>query len=397
MLVLGAVLTMTPQSVSCMQAPFDRPRGARLARISMRAHSELVLDEFIVWNRGAILARARERVASRTSPKPTEVELANGIPVFLEQLCAALRLAKSSNEIDHTQISSSAARHGQDLLRLGLTVAQVVHDYGDVCQAITQIAVELDALISAEEFRTLNLCLDDAIAGAVTEFARHRERAIVDLGSERLGILAHEQRNLLTTAMLAYASIRTGRVPVSGSTGQVLDRCLMGLRDLVDRSLAEVRLDAGIGRLERIAVSDLVEEVEVSALLQAEVRGIHFAIASTATNLTVNGDRPVLAAAITNLLQNAFKFTREGSHVSLTTRVRADRVLFEIEDECGGLPEGKTDDLFRPFEQQGADRSGVGLGLSICLKAAKANLGEIYVRDLPGKGCIFTLDLPRGT
>jgi hypothetical protein len=79
----------------------------------------------------------------------------------------------------------------------------------------------------------------------------------------------------------------------------------------------------------------------------------------------------------------------------LTTRTTADRVLFEIEDECGGLPPGKIDDLFIPFKQRGADRSGVGLGLSICLKAAKANGGEIHVRDLPGKGCVFTLDLPR--
>ncbi len=354
-----------------------------------------MLDEFIVSNSAAIIARARERVASRTSPKPTDVELTNGIPVFLEQLVAALRFAKSSDVIDHTQISSSAGRHGEDLLRMGLTVAQVVHDYGDVCQAITQIAVELAAPISGEEFRTLNLCLDDAIAGAVTEFARQRERAITDLGSERLGILAHEQRNLLTTAMLARASIRTGRVPVSGSTGQVLDRCLMGLRDLLDRSLAEVRLDAGVVRVERISVSELVEEVEVGALLQAEVRGLQFGMTAVDRDVTIEGDRPVVAAAITNLLQNAFKFTRQGSRISLTARATKERVLFEIEDECGGLPAGKTEELFRPFEQRSADRSGVGLGLSICLRAAKANSGEIHVRDLPGKGCIFTLDLPR--
>jgi signal transduction histidine kinase len=70
-------------------------------------------------------------------------------------------------------------------------------------------------------------------------------------------------------------------------------------------------------------------------------------------------------------------------------------VLFDVEDECGGLPPGSTDNLFRPFEQQGTDRTGVGLGLSISLKAARANGGDICVRDLPGRGCVFTLDLPR--
>ena len=88
-------------------------------------------------------------------------------------------------------------------------------------------------------------------------------------------------------------------------------------------------------------------------------------------------------------------FTRKRSHVSLHVRVSAHRVLFEIEDECGGRPPGKTEALFRPFVQQRQDRSGLGLGLAICLKAAKANGGELRVRALPGKGCMFTLDMPR--
>ncbi|MEO7109187.1 MAG: ATP-binding protein [Polyangiaceae bacterium] len=110
--------------------------------------------------------------------------------------------------------------------------------------------------------------------------------------------------------------------------------------------------------------------------------------------MTIEGDRQILEAAVSNLLQNAFKFTRKNGSVALRALATTDRVLFEIEDECGGLP-GDPEALFRPFEQQGADRSGVGLGLSICRKAAKANAGEIRARDLPGKGCVFTLDLPR--
>ncbi len=98
------------------------------------------------------------------------------------------------------------------------------------------------------------------------------------------------------------------------------------------------------------------------------------------------------------LLHNAFKFTRKRGNVSLTTKATKatnDHVLFAVEDECGGLPPGKSEVVFRPFEQRGTDRSGAGLGLAICLKAAQANDGEILVRDRPGKGCIFTLDLPR--
>jgi hypothetical protein len=73
----------------------------------------------------------------------------------------------------------------------------------------------------------------------------------------------------------------------------------------------------------------------------------------------------------------------------------ADRVLIEIEDECGGLPGGDANELFRPFEQRGADRTGVGLGLAFSRWGAEANDGRIYATDLPDRGCVFTVDLPR--
>jgi signal transduction histidine kinase len=360
---------------------------------------KVVLDEFIISNRDSIVAQARARVAARTSLKPTLVHEMSGIPVFLDQLGDALRLAKSTDDLDHKQISDSAAQHGRDLLRKGLTIDQVVHDYGDVCQVVSELAIEQKMTISGKEFKTLNLCLDDAIAGAVTAFARRREQTIrqeaQDQGTERLGTLAHELRNMLNTATLAFETIRSGRVAVGGNTGMVLARGLVGLRNLIDRSLADVRLDAGIGRFELISVAEFLEEAQIGASLQAQQRGIRLVVSDVERAVTIEGDREILLAAISNLLQNAFKFTHPNTTVSLTTEVTADRVRFNIEDECGGLPPGKTEELFLPFQQRGSDRSGVGLGLSICVKAAKANGGEVRVRDIPGKGCVFTLDMPR--
>ena len=354
-----------------------------------------MLDQFLVTNRETILERARTRVASRERPKPTAEELANGIPVFLDQLGDALRRSRSNDESDHTELQATAGRHGQDLLRMGLTVAQVVRDYGDVCQVITELAIEQEAAIPATEYRVLNLCLDDATAHAVTEFARMRERSIEQGGTERLGVLAHELRNLLNVASLAFDGIRSGRVAAGGSTSAMLGRSLMGLRDLVDRSLADVRLDAGVELRELIPVAAFIEDVEIGALLQAESREVQLVVEPVDPALHVEGDRQTLAAALANLLQNAFKFTPKHGIISLKARGVDARVLFEIEDECGGLPPGAVEDLFRPFEQRGSDRSGIGLGLTICQKAAKTNGGRLSVRDLPGKGCIFTLDLPR--
>jgi signal transduction histidine kinase len=354
-----------------------------------------LLSEFISSNRDEIIERTRARAASRPSPKATLVELNNGIPKFLDQLSAALMREGSGGEVDHDRIRKTAKRHGHDLLRMGMTVGQVVRDYGDVCQVVTDLAVEQAAPIGREEFRTLNLCLDDAIAEAVTEFSRRSELAVADQETERLGVLAHELRNLVSTAMLTFDSIKSGRVAVNGSTSMLHGRTLNGLRALIDRSLADVRLDAGIQRLEDISVDEFVAQLEIGALLQAEERQIELVIGPVEPDVSVNGDRQILTAAVSNLIHNALKFSPMQSRISLTTVATADRVTFEVEDGCGGILPEKTAALFRPFNKLDRERRGIGLGLSIVLKAAKAHAGEIRVRNLPGKGCIFTLDLPR--
>src|SRR6202451_32958 len=138
-----------------------------------------MLDTFIASHRATIIARVRARVALRTSPKASDLELKNGIPVFLDQLGEALRTERAGEIVNHQRIGESASLHGRDLLRMGLTIGQVVHDYGDVCQTITEMARAQEAPISGADCRTLNLCLDDAIAEAVTEYCRQREIAIV--------------------------------------------------------------------------------------------------------------------------------------------------------------------------------------------------------------------------
>lgn len=350
-----------------------------------------MLHEFLTANHSEIVARARAKVTQRLAPRPTPEELENGVPLFLDQLIEKLRVSTPGTEA----ISASAALHGVDLLKLGFTVAQVVHDYGDVCQAVTELAGEIQAPITNDEFHILNRCLDDAIAEAVTSYAGLRERSQSDEETERLGVLAHEMRNHLGAAMLAYAAIKSGRVGIGGSTGAVVDRNLRGIRDLIDRSLAAVRIESGRQTRERISVHELVDEIELDASLEANARGIEFSVAPVQRGLEVDADRPILTAAVTNLLQNAFKFTRSRGHVSLKTSATTDQVLFEIEDECGGLPAGKAEELFRPFTRRGANREGLGLGLSISRRGIEADGGEVRVRDLPGKGCVFTIALPR--
>src|SRR4029434_4496760 len=113
-------------------------------------------------------------------------------PCFLDQLVDALQHRRSPS----LEIGRSAARHGHDLKLQGFTVSQVVHDYGDVCQSITDLALQLNAPISVEDFRTLNRCLDDAIASAVTEYGRGNQSRL-DANAPRAATeRAHQRRAL---------------------------------------------------------------------------------------------------------------------------------------------------------------------------------------------------------
>ena len=372
-----------------------------------------MLHEFLTINRADLIERCRLKVAQRLAPKVTDAELTHGIPAFLNQLIKTLQVERTSEPMlsrkvsgpsgggpAASEIGATATLHGRELSLQGFTVEQVVHDYGDLCQAITDLAVERGAPIEIDEFRTLNRCLDNGIAEAVTEYAFQRnalvENSEIKALNERLGFLAHELRNHLHTATLAVTAIKAGTAGISGATGAVLDRSLIGMRSLIDRSLADVRIAAGMPhRHQLISLADFISDVKISASLEAESRGCIFTVGDVDPQLALDVDREMLFSSIGNLLQNAFKFTHLLTEVSLSAYAVADRIRIDVADHCGGLPTGTADNVFPPFKQRSADKSGMGLGLSICRRGVEANSGTLRVRDIPDTGCVFTIDLPR--
>jgi hypothetical protein len=217
-----------------------------------------VLYEFLTTHRDELIRHCRERVAKRYAPARTPQVVDHGVPLFLEQLVHTLQseqltTARAESEPAPspaaTDIGRAATLHGTELLRLGYTVDQVVHHYGDVCQAITELAVRKGSSINTDEFRTLNRCLDEAIADAVTAFGDERENAIVDQATnlhERLGALAEEQRRLVEMSLQTLAAIQSGQLAPGGATGAALVKTLTELRDLVERTLPEIRLISGV-------------------------------------------------------------------------------------------------------------------------------------------------------
>jgi hypothetical protein len=212
-----------------------------------------MLHDFLTTNRSVLIDRCRVMVGGRSDPKATEDELVHGIPTFLDQLIETLTLEQSLEPSDKSlsvrnargevasDVGATAAMHGRDLFLKGFTIEQVVRDYGDVCQAVTNLAVETGAQISVDEFRTFNRCLDNAIAGAVTEFAKNTPASNDDslqTLDARLGPQAQQLRNFLNTAILAVTAMKAGSVGTGGATAAVLEQSLMAMRDLIDPSPA---------------------------------------------------------------------------------------------------------------------------------------------------------------
>jgi len=219
-----------------------------------------MMHTFLANNRDELMSRCKAKVAKRPHRDATEIQLKNGIPLFLEQLRRTLQAEEADEAVESLKISGasggdalrlsevavSAAAHGKQLLQLGFSINQVVHDYGDLCQAITELALERDAPFAVAEFRTLNRCLDNDIADAVTKFSE--ERDITNLAvqhaaeDERVQLLAQELGELVSTAMLARAAIEEGSLSLRGATGAILARSLTRLKEAIDRSLDDIHL-----------------------------------------------------------------------------------------------------------------------------------------------------------
>ncbi len=166
------------------------------------------------------------------------------------------------------------------------------------------------------------------------------------------------------------------------------------MESLITRALDDVRSGTP-DRGETFNVASFIADARSAAQLDADVADIGLDVQAVDVALHVRGNRELLLAALTNLLQNAFKFTRAHTVVTLSVYSFGDLVLIEVEDQCGGLPPGSAERMFTPFSQLGDDRSGLGLGLAIARESIEADAGTLGVRDLPGTGCVFTISLPR--
>ena len=350
-----------------------------------------MLNGFLAQNFDELVSRTKANASARRSPSASTPGLESGIALLLAQLGEALRTETSTVvPLANGGIVATAARHARALLEKGWSPSQVVHDYGAMRQAITELAAARGAAIGLEELCALGRCLDTAAAATVVEYARLKDEATSHREVERLGQVGHDLRTQLQTALLSLRALKTGKADIGGSAGDALGRSLVRLQALIETRLSEVRLAA----TSRVSLAVFVHAVAVAAHPDAEHREIRLTIEPGDPALAVDVDPQLLASAVMNLLQNAFKYTRAHGRVTLRARSENGRALVEVEDECGGMVTSESDPRHALGDRRGSDRSAPGHGLSSSRRAVQANGGEVHAHNLPGKGCIFGIQLP---
>ena len=316
-------------------------------------------------------------------------ELIDHIPAFVDELIRALH----PDAMPLPPMSAHAEEHGEQRLALGFDVAEVVREYGMLHECILQIAGEEKQAITPREHELIVKWLNVGIADAVAQYVKQRDLELQRQNSEHLGFIAHELRNPLGAVKLAFGRLRRSELAQSG-TVEMVERGLKRMGDLIDGALSHASLKMGvIPRLAPVALRAFLHELETDAAIEAQAKGIEIVVVAP-EDLIAEADPKLLRSAVSNLLHNALKFSHEGTKVVMSAARSEGRLTIEVMDACGGLPPGKAEELFDPLVQRGTNRSGFGLGLGIALQAAEAHNGTIRVRDMPGQGCAFVVDLP---
>lgn len=349
------------------------------------------MHSFVVEHRAELVDHCLQHLRE-SHPERSDVELLDNLPRFIDELLRALEQDIGNPMGRGAGHTPEAAAHGRRRLEHGYDIASVSIDYGLFSDAIGEVASRYGIAFHPREYQVLNACVDGAISAALEDYWDAARAEIDHQATEMIGFLAHELRNSVSAVRLAFDAVREGHVGLHGRTAEMIERNLERLEYLVGHAVTGVKLRAGL-------TLDL-RELDVLVLLRAIIDGMRPARGVTidvdaVSPCVIQGDEQLLTSALSNLIQNALKYTRDDTEVRVTVSAEPSVIVVAVADECGGLPAGATEELFTTFVRKSTDRTGVGLGLAIARQAVRSHGGDITVIDRPGHGCVFEVRLPR--
>lgn len=360
----------------------------------------MVLHEVLSAKRDDVMLRWKAQIEGTLAPESMPpLELADHIPQFVAEIAAALRADLGLSSFGPSpEESNSAAGHGAQRLRLGFSLDSVVREYGALHDAIVEEARAVGVVLTYRELKVLHGAIVTGVAHAVTEYSHQRDAELMRQANEHFAFIAHELRDPLSSASMAFQLLkRRGDLPLGNRSVDALDRGLQRTSELIDQTLQAARVASGIElRRQSTTLKSLFEEAELAVVSEAESKSIEIR-SVVGSDLQVGLDTRLVRSALGNLLRNSVKYTTAGGTVEVRGSINNGRVIIEVEDGCGGLPPGTVEKAFAPFVRMDTGQTGFGLGLAIAKQAVDAHGGTIRVQNLPGKGCVFVLELPIGS
>jgi signal transduction histidine kinase len=356
-----------------------------------------VLHEFLTANRPNLIASCRAKALARSLSPDRAIPERHGVPIFLAQIIRTLEVEQTTPQFSQaisgsslgesatSEIGITAGQHGRELADRDYTVEHVVRGYGDLCQAITDLACRQGARIEAAEFRTLNRCLDNATADAVNEFSFQRRAASESQTAQEIGAqveaISSELRSNIHAASLAIAALQTHSFGFHTSPARALEERLTAMKVLVDRSLGELRLSVrGPAAFRLLSLADFMASIELYAKAESALRPCTLTFAPVERELAILIDSEKMFAALQELLQKAVEYARQGGELRVIAYGTGHRIRIDLHDLCGGAA---------------AVCAGHRDGLNACSQSIATGGGILDVRAVEGVGCVVSIELPR--
>ncbi|MTV36971.1 hypothetical protein [Duganella radicis] len=306
-----------------------------------------MLYEFISQNHAWLLDRGAQLRKDR-GQVPIDHELDKGFALFLDQLIASLQQEESegayssgaisgpvSGAPSQSEVGMAAFSLGSEVYALGLPIDQLVHSYGDMCQAIVELAEIKDLRLEIGEYRLLNHCLDNAIASAVSEyeFHHHRMQAAQSRQGEMQSRAATGERirKHLGTATTAIAALKLRELTLGGMTGKILERSLLHLNEIVSEMGEENNANqVADTALHLVPLTTFLTGIVAAVAPCASVLKRSVTLAPVNPALALQGPLDLLAAALIGLLQACLERTIEDDEIALHGYARGSSILIDI-------------------------------------------------------------------
>jgi two-component system phosphate regulon sensor histidine kinase PhoR len=350
-------------------------------------------------------AIARSRVSRQERAQADRVLAHVGDGVFLVDRDGVIRLWNPAAEaITGLRGDAICNRPAEEMIPGWAAIASrvpVASRPGDADDASSAETVPLDVGGRELWLSIVGVSLADGTVYAFRDVTR--ERRLEELRAEFVATISHELRTPLASLHGAALTLLERREDLSGQTQHdLLDMIAVQskrLADLVEEILVAGQLDSGSLRVvsEPFDPEELVWAVASAARLQVgDDTRIDFLLPAVLPK--VAGDAQRTLQVLTNLLDNAIKYSPQGGRIELGVEVDDGHARFTVRDEGLGIPLGEQELIFDKFYRLDPDlRRGIGgsgLGLYICRELVRSMNGRIWVDSDPGQGATFTFELP---